>query len=83
MKDLIQKFDDTIALKRELTIILDDPAGNSYVQSLAAPLEDPRIQKEFYERNYEQNDMLGLIDMKVENYGEMDAITEETEEEAT
>ena len=39
------------------------------------------MQKEFYERNWEQNEELGLNDMKVENYGELDAVTEEKEED--
>lgn len=52
-----------------------------YFQSLSAPLDDPRLQKEFYERNWEQNEELGLNDMKVENYGELDAVTEEKEED--
>ncbi|TKR86526.1 hypothetical protein L596_011103 [Steinernema carpocapsae] len=80
MTNLIAQFDDAIALKRVLTIVLDDPAGNSYVQSLTTPFDDPRLQKEFYERSFEHKEMLGLNDMKVENYGEMDAI-EEAEEE--
>uniref|UniRef100_A0A183G454 Zpr1 domain-containing protein n=1 Tax=Heligmosomoides polygyrus TaxID=6339 RepID=A0A183G454_HELPZ len=52
-------------LKKNITLVLDDPAGNSYIQSLTAPMEDPRLQKEFYERSFEQNDELGLNDMKM------------------
>ena len=32
------------------------------------PEKDPRLSKEDYERSYEQNEMLGLNDMKTENY---------------
>ncbi|GMR58531.1 hypothetical protein PMAYCL1PPCAC_28726 [Pristionchus mayeri] len=78
---LFQAFDDIVSLKRkDITIVLDDPAGNSYVQSLTAPLDDNRLVKTFYTRTFEQDDELGINDMKVENYGELDGIQEEDEE---
>lgn len=48
--------------------ILDDPAGNSYLQNVYAPDPDPEMTVEQYERTYEQNEDLGLNDMKTENY---------------
>ncbi|ETN82374.1 hypothetical protein RB195_013849 [Necator americanus] len=74
---LMEEFDDILSLKKVVTLVLDDPAGNSYIQSLNAPLEDPRLTKEFYERTFEQNDELGLNDMKVENYGDLETLQEE------
>ncbi|CAI5450927.1 unnamed protein product [Caenorhabditis angaria] len=79
--NFLTKLDDIIALRMPATIILDDPTGCSYVQSLTAPLDDSRLDKEFYTRSYEQNDELGLNDMKVENYGELENLAEEDEEE--
>jgi zinc finger protein len=35
-----------------------------------APDDDPNMQITRYERDYEQNEMLGLNDMKTENYAE-------------
>lgn len=64
-------------MKRCVTLVLDDPAGNSYIQSLNAPLEDPNLRKEFYTRTFEQNDELGLNDMKVDNYGELESVKED------
>jgi len=49
-------------------IVLDDPAGNSYLQNIYAPDEDPEMSITHYERNFEQNEDLGLNDMKTENY---------------
>lgn len=51
------------------TLILNDPAGNSYVQALTddGSLDD-RLKIEKYERSYDQNEELGLNDMKTENY---------------
>lgn len=43
-----------------LTVILDDPTGNSYIQSADS------IER--YERTFEQNEELGINDMKTENY---------------
>lgn len=53
---------------KKFTFILDDPAGNSYLQNVYAPEEDPEMKIELYERTFEQNDELGLNDMKTENY---------------
>jgi zinc finger protein len=38
-----------------------------------APEDDPNMKVEHYERTYEQNELLGLNDMKTENYKEEDA----------
>ena len=50
---------------RPFTLILDDPLANSYVQNLYAPDPDPNMIVEWYERTWEQNEELGLNDMKV------------------
>jgi zinc finger protein len=54
--------------ERPFTLILDDPLANSYIQSLYAPDPDPNIETATYERTYQQNEVLGLNDMKVEGY---------------
>jgi len=54
--------------KKFVTIILDDSAGNCYLQNICAPEPDPQLTIEHYERTYEQNDLMGLNDMKVEDY---------------
>lgn len=50
------------------TLILDDPLANSYLQNLYAPDPDPNMTIEEYDRTWEQNEALGLNDMKVEGY---------------
>ena len=55
------------------TFILDDPLGNSYLQNLYAPDPDPNMTVELYERTEEQNESLGLNDMKTEGYEELDS----------
>lgn len=39
-------------------------------------MDDNRLQKDFYERTNEQNDELGLNDMKTENYAQLDTVNE-------
>lgn len=69
MHEFSRKLDDVIACKAIGThIILDDPAGNSYLQNVYAPEEDPEMEIVHYERTFEHNEELGLNDMKVENY---------------
>ncbi|XP_074929693.1 LOW QUALITY PROTEIN: zinc finger protein ZPR1 [Chelonoidis abingdonii] len=52
----------------EAHFILDDPAGNSYLQNIYAPEEDPELKVEHYERTFAQNEDLGLNDMRTEGY---------------
>jgi zinc finger protein len=49
---------------------LDDPLANSYLQNLYAPDEDPNMTVESYDRTFEQNEDLGLNDIKLEGYEE-------------
>ena len=48
-------------------MVLDDPAGNSYVENLQAPKMDPQIQISNYSRTKEQNEMLGLSSLDEAN----------------
>jgi len=73
MQEFTQKMEDVITGKRlGVHIILDDPAGNSYLQNVYAPEDDPEMEIVHYIRSFEQNDELGLNDLKVENYEEDD-----------
>jgi len=56
--------------ERPFTLILDDPLANSYLQNLYAPDPDPNMETVVYDRSWEQNEELGLNDIKVENYSE-------------
>jgi len=72
MVEFRQQYRDCIQAKRDFTVVLDDPAGNSYMQNVYAPEEDPELTVEYYQRDFQQNDDLGLNDMKVEGYEEGD-----------
>lgn len=65
-----KKIDKIIAGEMDVHIVLDDPAGNSYLQNVYAPEPDPEMTTEKYTRSYEQNEDLGLNDMKTEGYQE-------------
>lgn len=56
-------------------IVLEDPLASSYVQSFTAPEPDPQITVEEYERTAEEEEELGLADMKTEGYEEEHAAT--------
>lgn len=69
MEAFIVRLEEVLTGKKKITLILNDPAGNSYVQSLSdndGP--DDRLKITKYDRSFEQNEELGLNDMKVENY---------------
>lgn len=59
---------------------MDDPLGNSYLQNLYAPDPDPNMTIEEYERTWDQNESLGLNDMKVNGEEEEESKEEEEEE---
>ena len=55
-------------MERPFTLILDDPLANSYLQNLYAPDPDPNIEIVVYHRSWDQNEELGLNDIKVDGY---------------
>ncbi|XP_072515181.1 zinc finger protein ZPR1 [Salminus brasiliensis] len=66
-----KKIDKIMAGEMDVHVVLDDPAGNSYLQNIYAPDPDPEMKIEKYTRTFEQNEDLGLNDMKTEGYGEV------------
>jgi zinc finger protein len=72
IKENWKKFFDGIdtAIKGEakFTLILTDPLASSYVQNLCSPEDDPQITIEDYERTEQEEEELGLSDMKTEGY---------------
>ncbi|XP_070548394.1 zinc finger protein ZPR1-like [Ptychodera flava] len=66
--DFVKKLERVISGDHFVKIVLDDPAGNSYLQNLYAPDDDPEMIIEDYERTDQHNELLGLTDMKTENY---------------
>lgn len=62
------KIQEILEGKRKVTLVLDDPAGNSYVQNPNAPEADSILNVIDYERTFEQMEDLGLNQMVVENY---------------
>jgi len=67
-----EKLEKIMAVELDAHVILDDPAGNSYLQNVYAPEPDPEMTVEKYTRSLEQNEDLGLNDMKTEGYQEED-----------
>ncbi|POS85946.1 hypothetical protein EPUL_004313, partial [Erysiphe pulchra] len=71
------QLDEAIKGKRKFTVVLTDPLGSSYVQNLCLPHDDPHLKTEEYERTREEEDDLGLTDMKTEGYLDTDQNEEE------
>lgn len=68
LEKFISDLEQILDGKKEVTLILDDPAGNSYIQSLSDDGPDDRLKITKYERNFEQNEELGINDLNVDNY---------------
>ncbi|KAI0130354.1 zinc finger protein zpr1 [Xylariales sp. AK1849] len=77
--EFFESLDSAIKGDMQFTIILTDPLAASYVQKLVDPdQEDPQIASEDYQRTEEEEEELGLKDMKVEGYEEYQNGTTET-----
>lgn len=71
MKECLRKLDAVAnGQMMNVTFIIDDPSGNSYLQNVYAPEDDPNMKVEVYERSFDDNEILGLNDMRTENYNE-------------
>ena len=58
----------------QFTLVLEDPLASSYVQSRTTPKPDPQIEVEDYERTEQEEEDLGLKDIKTEGYEQDPAI---------
>jgi len=67
---ILRQIDEVMSGTASITMKLDDPAGNSYLQNLYAPDPDPCLTIEDYERTEAQDEDLGLTGMKTEGYEE-------------
>jgi len=62
------RLDDLLTGQTPFTILLDDPAGNSFIQNFYAPDPDPEMSVEDYDRTPDDDAFLGIDEMKTENY---------------
>ncbi|CCH41455.1 Zinc finger protein [Wickerhamomyces ciferrii] len=60
-----ENLQEAIDGKKKFTVKMEDPLAGSYIQNVYAPDDDPNMEIEDYERTFEQNEDLGLNDMKV------------------
>lgn len=58
------ELDRAVSGNMPCTIIMEDPLASSYCQELPEPGKDPNVRVEEYERTEEEEDTLGLKDMK-------------------
>jgi len=69
VKQFIERMEALITGKElPWTLIIEDPVANSYLQNYYAPDPDPNMNVEEYDRSFEENEELGLNDIKTENY---------------
>jgi len=68
MEAFSERIDQLFKVSEPFTIILDDPAGKSFLQNFYAPDEDPEMIIKDYERTQEDDEFLGIDAMKTEDY---------------
>lgn len=64
-----------------VSLQVDDPSGNSFVENPLAPQVDPQLKKKLYKRSPEQNAALGLSEQESVENG-LQFVSEETEKAA-
>ncbi|MCJ1472522.1 nucleolar zinc-finger protein [Lambiella insularis] len=70
------KIDSAIRGEINFTILMEDPLANSYIQSFTAPDSDPQIRTEDYSRTEEEEEELGLSDMRTHLNAQGDYVKE-------
>lgn len=81
MEDFLNNFRSYLEQDKKFTLIIDDPLSNSFIFSPLFPQKDPQLDIIEYERTWEQNEELGINDMKVDNYeAPQDSIVKNEEE---
>jgi zinc finger protein len=68
--EFLTKLEELADGKKNFTFIIDDPVANSFVQNLYAPDDDPEMAYELYERSWDEDEELGIHQMKTEGYEE-------------
>lgn len=65
----IKQLEKCMRAEMQFTLILDDPAGNSFVENPMAPQEDPNLQVSHYDRTEAQSEQVGVVhnNKKMEN----------------
>jgi zinc finger protein len=83
----VKELEEVIDGTRPFTFVLDDPAGNSFIEGRVdgkhdtSPFEDKKVTVEYYTRTKEQDDLLGISDMVTENYYHPNATTSDDDDE--
>jgi zinc finger protein len=67
-KKFFDGIDAAISGQTKFTVILTDPLAGSYVQNLMLPEKDPQLDEVEYDRTADEEDDLGITDMKTEGY---------------
>eukprot|EP00656_Telonema_subtile_P039524 TRINITY_DN44622_c0_g1_i1.p1 TRINITY_DN44622_c0_g1~~TRINITY_DN44622_c0_g1_i1.p1 ORF type:complete len:552 (-),score=156.15 TRINITY_DN44622_c0_g1_i1:78-1733(-) len=74
----LDKVDNLSKGNTPFTLIVEDAMAGSFIENPLAPENDPQLTIEDYERTHEENEELGLNDIRTEGYQE-DAEREELE----
>lgn len=64
-RTFIDKLVDCKEGRMPFTLIFRDPLGNCFIQNPNHPEPDPIVTVVEYERTHEENEELGILDMKV------------------
>jgi zinc finger protein len=81
--EVIEKLKRLMTVDEPFTVVLDDPCGNSFIENLCAPSEDPLLKMESYQRSHEQDIMLGIQPAQTEGVVTENVDTESTAETTT
>lgn len=68
LQEFSQRLDQIPEGNMKAHFVMDDPAGNSYLQNIHTPEDYPEMKVEHYKCTFDPNEQLGLNGMKTEGY---------------
>ncbi|VDO94471.1 unnamed protein product [Soboliphyme baturini] len=61
LTEFLAKLDKLCKVEQSFTLIIDDPSGNSFIESIDPSKEDRQLTSVHYQRSLEENKLLGLV----------------------
>ncbi|KAL7716376.1 Zinc finger protein [Entamoeba marina] len=61
ISSITSNLKEMLNVTKPYVVELDDPSGNSFLQNLVAPKDDPQMEITPYIRSFEQNKLVGMI----------------------
>ena len=77
--DFCQRLNDLLTVNKPFEFILIDPSGNSFIENPTAPKIDPKLKVEYFKRTKDDEDRMGITEVREANKDSIPSLQEENE----